>query len=104
MNNFDSQLVFIDKIDKFPRNITVSESQIDTIKQKEKKRETGNLASQLNFKFDSQFVLTSNTDTDDRLVNGLVGRVTKYVKFNDDSAGLVTRQLDVKSSNIFGYQ
>ena len=51
-------------------------------------------------------MLTLNIDIDDRLVNVLVGRVKKFrslnnevsvlcVKFNDDSAGLVARQLDV---------
>ena len=51
-------------------------------------------------------MLTLNIDIDDRLVNVLVGRVKKFrslnnevsvlcVKFNDDSAELVARQLDV---------
>ena len=90
-------------IDEFPRNITVSESQIDAIKQR-KTNKTGNLANQLNLKIVSQVMLTSSIDIDDRLVNSLVGRITDfkylnnavsvmYVKFNDDSAGLVARQL-----------
>lgn len=48
LNNLDSRLVCVYAIDKFPRNITVSESQIDAIKQR-KISEAGNLASQLNF-------------------------------------------------------
>ena len=98
LNNLYFQLVCIEAIDDFPRNITVLESQIDAIKQRNIS-ETGNLASQLNF---SQVMSTSNTGIDDRLVNGLVARVTEfkslnsalsvlYVKFNDDSAGLVKR-------------
>ena len=49
--------------------------------------------------------LTSNINIDDKLVNGLLDTVTEfkylnnavsvfYVKFNNDSAGLVARQLD----------
>ena len=37
--------------------------------------EKGNFASQLNLKIGSQVVLTSSVNIDDRLVNGLVGRV-----------------------------
>ena len=51
-------------------------------------------------------MLTSNIDTDNRLVNGLFGRVTEFkylnnavnvvhVKFNDRSVGLVARRLYV---------
>ena len=56
----------------------------------------------LNVKVGLQVILTSRIDVDDRLGNGLVGRVTKlnlsnnsmnvlYVKFNDNSAELVAR-------------
>ena len=68
--------------------------------------ETGNFESQLNHKVGSQVMITSNIDINDRLVNGLVGRVTQfkysnnvvsvvYVKFNDDSAGLEAMRSDV---------
>ena len=93
----DSQLVCIEAIDEFPKDINVSDSQIDAIKLR-KISETGNLESQLNLKVGLQVMITSNIDINDRLVNGLVGRVTQfkysnnvvsvYVKFYDDSAGL----------------
>ena len=55
-------------------------------------------------------MITSNIDINDRLVNGLVGRVTQlmysnnlvsvvYVKFNDDSANL-GNEIRCKSSTI----
>ena len=53
LETLDSQLVSIDAVDEFSRNIIVSESQIDAIKQR-------------------------NMDIDDRLVSCLVGRVTKF--------------------------
>ena len=53
LENLDSQLVCIDAADEFSRNITVSESQIDAIKQR-------------------------NMDIGDRLMNCLVGRVTEF--------------------------
>ena len=77
----DSQLVCIEAIDEFSKNVTVSESQIDAIKLR-KLSETGNLASQLNLKIGSQVILTSNIDTDGRLVNGPVGRVTQFKYLN----------------------
>ena len=97
----------IDAIDEFSINITVSisESQNDPVTQR-KIRETASLASQLNLEIGSQVILISNKDIADRLENCLVGRVTEfkqlnnavsvaYVKFNDDSAGLVARHLDL---------
>ena len=44
-----NHLQVFQSIDEFPRNITVSESQIDAIKQR-KTNKTGNLANQLNLK------------------------------------------------------
>ena len=75
----------------------LSQSQINGIKQR-KMSETGNLESQLKLKIGAQIMLTSNLDTDVRLVNGLVGTVKQikyknnevsvvYVKFNDNTAG-----------------
>lgn len=76
---------------------------------KHNKSHLNNLDSQLvcidailNVKVGLQVILTSRIDVDDRLGNGLVGRVTKlnlsnnsmnvlYVKFNDNSAELVAR-------------
>ena len=75
----------------------LSQSQINGIKQR-KMSETGNLESQLKLKIGAQIMLTSNLDTDVRLVNGLVGTIKQikyknnevsvvYVKFNDNTAG-----------------
>ena len=75
----------------------MSQSQINGIKQR-KMSQTGNLESQLKLKIGAQIMLTSNLDTDVRLVNGLVGTVKQikyknnevsavYVKFNDNTAG-----------------
>ena len=51
--NLDSQLVFIEAIDKFPKNINVLVSQIKLWKINEK----GNLESHLNLKVGSQVTL-----------------------------------------------
>ena len=51
-------------------------------------------------------MLTSNINIEDRLVNGLVGKVMRiahehgavriiYLKFNDENAGLVTMRCDI---------
>ena len=75
----------------------LSQSQINGIKQR-KMSQTGNLESQLKLKIGAQIMLTSNLDTDVRLVNGLVGTFKQikyknnevsavYVKFNDNTAG-----------------
>lgn len=105
LSNLDSQFVYIDALEESSGNITVSKSQIDTTKQR-KISKTGYLASHLHLQIDSQIMLTSNIDTDNRLVNGLFGRVTEFkylnnavnvvhVKFNDGSVGLVARRLNV---------
>ena len=68
--------------------------------------ETGNLESQLKLKIGAQVMLTSNLDTNDRLVNSLVGTVKQikyknneinvvHVKFNDNNAGREAMQSDV---------
>ena len=49
LNNLDSQLVCIEAIDEFPKDINLSDSQIDAIELR-KISETGNLDSQLNLK------------------------------------------------------
>ena len=59
LNNLDSQLVCIEAIDEFPKNINVSDSQIDAIKLR-KISETGNLESHLNLNVGSQVMITSN--------------------------------------------
>ena len=96
LNALDTQLILIDAIGEIPKDIVLSQSQIDAIKQR-KMSETGNLESQLKLKIGAQVMLTSNLDIDDRLVNGLVGTVKQikyknnevsvvYVKFNDNNA------------------
>ena len=73
-NYLDSRLVCIEAIDKFPKNINVSDSQIYAVKLR-KISETGNLESQLNLQVGSQVMITLSIDINDRLVNGLGGRV-----------------------------
>ena len=107
LDTFDTQLILIDAIYDIPRDIVLSQSQIDAIKQR-KMSETGNLESQLKLKIDGQVMLTSNLDIDDILVNGLVGIVKQikyksnevsvvYLKFNDNNAGTEAMQSDVTS-------
>ena len=105
LNTLDTQLILVDATDEIPKDIVLSQSQIDAIKQR-KMSETGNLESQLKLKIGAQVMLTSNLDIDDRLVNGLVGTVKQikyknnevsvvYVKFNDHNAGREAMQSDV---------
>ena len=79
LNTLDTQLILVDATDEIPKDIVLSQSQIDAIKQR-KMSETGNLESQLKLKIGAQVMLTSNLDIDDRLVNGLVGTV-KQIKY-----------------------
>ena len=114
-------MILIGEIDENSKDIVLSQSQIDAIK---KMSETGNLESQLKLKIGAQVMLTSNLDTDDRLVNSLVGTVKQikyknneinvvHVKFNDNNAGREAMQSDVtarqhnwvpikKHQNLFG--
>ena len=105
LNTLHTQLILIDAIDETAKDIALSQSQIDPIKQR-KMSKTGNLESQLKLKIGAQVMLTSNLDIDDRLVNGLVGTVKQiryknnevsavYVKFNDNNAGREAMQIDV---------
>ena len=97
LNTLDTQLILIDATDEIPKDIVLSQSLIDAIKQR-KMSETRNLESQLKLKIGAQVMLTSNLNIDDRLVNGLVGtfKQIKYknnevsvmcVKYNDNNAG-----------------
>ena len=63
--------------------------------------DTRQLAGVLRIKIGALVMLTSNIDIEDRLVNGLVGKISyigheggtvkvTYVKFNDQNAGLLT--------------
>ena len=59
LNTLDTQLLLIDAIDEIPKDIVLSQSQIDAIKQR-KMSETGNLESQFNLKIGAKVMLTSN--------------------------------------------
>ena len=103
LNTVDTQLLLIGEIDENPKDIVLSQSQIDAIK---KMSETGNLESQLKLKIDAQVMLTSNLVINDRLVNSLVGTVKQikyknneinvvHLKVNDNNAGREAMQSDV---------
>ena len=105
LNTLDTQLLLIHTIDESSKDIVLSQSQIDAIKQR-KMNETRNLENQLKLKIGAQFMLTSNLDTDDRRVNDLVGTDKQikyknnevsvvYVKFNDNNAGRQEMQSDL---------
>ena len=96
-NTLDTQLILIDATDEIPKDIVLSQSLIDAIKQR-KMSETRNLESQLKLKIGAQVMLTSNLSIDDRIVNGLVWTFKQikyknnevsvmYVKYNDNNAG-----------------
>ena len=110
LNTLDTQLILIDPADKIPKDIVLSQSQIDAIKQR-KMSETGNLESQLKLKIGAQTTLTSNLDIDDRLFNGLVGTVKQikyknnevsvvYLNFNDNNSGRKAMQRDVTARRL----
>ena len=105
LNTLDTQIILIDTIDEIHKDIVLSQSQTDTIKQR-KMSGTGNFESQLKLKVGVQVMLTSNLDIDNRLVNGLVGTVKQvkyktnevsvvYVKFNNNNAGSEATKSDV---------
>ena len=105
LHTLDTQIILIDTIDEIHKDIVLSQSQTDTIKQR-KMSGTGNFESQLKLKVGVQVMLTSNLDIDNRLVNGLVGTVKQvkyktnevsvvYVKFNNNNAGSGATKSDV---------
>ena len=68
--------------------------------------DTGNLESVLKLKIGAEVMLTCNINIEDRLINGLVGKVIRighkrntvkviYVKFDDQNASLATMQSDI---------
>ena len=86
LNTLDTQLILVDATDEIPKDIVLSQSQIDAIKQR-KMSETGNFESQLKLKVGVQVMLTSNLDIDNRLVNGLVG-IVKQVKYKTNEVSV----------------
>ena len=67
-------MILIDATNEIPKDIVLSQNQIDAIEQWNVS-ETGNLESQLKLKIIAQVMLISISEIDDRLVNGLVGKV-----------------------------
>ena len=96
LDKTDSNLVIIQAIDEIPRHIKLAESQVEAIKQR-KLSETDNLAYLLKLKIGAQIMLATNVNIEDKLFNGLIGKVMKfkevnneftviYVKFNDSNS------------------
>ena len=105
MLNEIGEVISINAIDEVPQEIDLSDKQAETIRAR-KIGDTGNFASVLNLKVGAQVMLTINTDLEDRLVNGLVGKVMYlryvnneanviYVKFNDQNTGQQAIQSDI---------
>ena len=105
LNEMEGQTISINAIDKNPTEVQLSDKQIDAIRARSIGN-SGNLVSILKVKIGAQVMLTSNINIEDRLVNGLVGKVMSiahehgtvkiiYVKFNDKNAGLVTMRCDI---------
>ena len=103
LNEILGEVISINAIDEVPQEIHLSDQQ--TIKTR-KIGDTGNLASFLNLKVGAQVMLTIHIDLEDRLVNGLVGKVMYlryvnnevkviHVKFNDQNAGQQAIQSDI---------
>ena len=74
LNEILGEVISINATDEVPQEIRLSDKQTETIKAR-KIGDTRNLASVLNLKVGAQVRLTINIDLEDRLVNGLVGKV-----------------------------
>ena len=105
LNEILGEVISINAIDEALQEIHLSDKQTETIRAR-KIGDTGNLASVLNLKAEAQVMLTINIDLEDRLVNGLVGKVMYlryvsdevkviYVRFNDQNAGQQAIQSDI---------
>ena len=70
-------MVSIQVIDEITRHVKLTASQAEAIKQI-KLSETCNFAYLLKLKIDTQKMLTTNADIEDRLVDGLVGKVMQF--------------------------
>ena len=105
LNGIDGQITSLNAIDHIPHEVQLSDKQLETIRAR-KIGETGKLTSVLKLKMGAQVMLTCNINIEDRLVNGLVGKVMRigherntvkviYVKFDEQNAGLATMQSDI---------
>ena len=105
LNEILGEVISINAIDEVPQEIHLSDKQTETIRAR-KIGDTENQASVLSLKVGAQVMLTINIDLEDRLVNGLVGKVMYlryvnneanviYVKFNDQNAGQQAIQSDI---------
>ena len=103
LNEMEGQTISINAIDDIPHEVQLSDKQIDAIRAR-KIGDTRNLVSILRIKIGAQVMLTSNINTEDRLV--MVGKVMGiahehrtvkiiYVKFNEENAGLVNMRCDI---------
>ena len=102
MNEIDGQTISLGATDHTSHEVQLSKSWEQSEQEIE---DTGNLACVLKLKIGAQVMLTCNINIEDRLVNGLVGKVMRighkrnivtaiYVKFDDQTAGLATMQSD----------
>ena len=76
LNEIDGQTISLSLIDGIPCEVQLSDKQLKRIRAR-KIGGTGNLESVLKLKFVAQVMLTCNINIEDRLVNGLVGKVMR---------------------------
>ena len=76
LNEIDGQTISLSAIDDIPHEVQLSDKQLETIRAR-KIGDTGNLASVLKLKIGAQVMLTCNINIEDRLVNGLAGKVMR---------------------------
>ena len=105
LNEILGEVISINAIDEVPQEIHLSDKQTETIRAR-KIGDTENQASVLSLKVGAQVMLTINIDLEDRLVNGLVGKVMYlryvrdevkviYVKFNGQNLGQQAIESDI---------
>ena len=82
LDKVDSDLVSIQVTDEITRDVKLTKSQVEAIKQI-KLNETGNLAYLLNLKIGTQKTVTANANIEDRLVYGLVGTAMQFKVVNN---------------------
>ena len=90
MNN--NQLVCVTAVDKIPKECNLTENKLREIRSR-KLSETGNLPFLLKIKLGATVMLTVNINIQDRLVNGLVGKVEEF-KFVNNQVDVVYVSFD----------